>query len=338
MLQARVPVNNFLDFPDGNPVDFALRETNSPRFSSLLPRIMRAPLTRCSAVQMDRRFAGLSKSWIPLPSLILLFSRALGYSSRPLQSHSRPTGQWAAGMAMVCLSLLAVESEAAITFSNPTRTLSSANNKGSSQAIAAVGDVPFNESVRVDWEEYWAPFNTTGQYYSRASQDSTISASGTTARGSVAGTGSFEFWGDQSLSQSSSSHFDIDFTIDVSCTIFLTGVLDLFVDTGGSNHDFPEAWVILSGQSGQVFAQHLNAFSGGSSHKQQVINEAFDSLAVGQYHLAVYAQTLGNYHNSGNGGAGNASFDITLVPEPSAILLVGLGGLLVLGRRVRPTR
>lgn len=288
---------------------------------------------------MSWRLDGFFKSWIPVASRISHFSRALGCSNWSFHTRSRTTGQWAAGLALVCLSLLAVESEAAVTFSNPIRTLSSSNNRGASQAVAAIGDAPFNRSVRVDWEENWVtPVVTTGRYAATAIQESTISSSGITAKGSVYGGGSFYFWGSQSLRQSSSSYFAVDFAIDSPVTVYLSGVLDLAVDTGGTNYDLPEVWLILSGQSGQIYSQHINAFGGFSDPHHRQINEAFNSLGVGQYNLTVYAETNGSYYESGFGGYGSASYDITLVPEPSAILLAGLGGLWVLKRRVRPAR
>lgn len=229
-----------------------------------------------------------------------------------------------------------------MTISNPVRTLSSSNNKGSSQVVSAVGDAPFNETARVDWDEYWeSPANTTGSYFSTASQESSITPSGITAKGSVTGTGSFEFWGYQPLDQSSTSHFEIDFNIDGPCTIVLTGVLDLTFEQGGTNMDLPEVWVILSGQSGVIYSQHINTYQVGGffPYIQRQINETFQNLAIGQYNLTAYTTTNGNYSKhldgSGFGGYGHASYDIALIPEPSHFLLACLGGLLVLTRRVR---
>lgn len=245
--------------------------------------------------------------------------------------------RFAIGAALICTGPLAVESRAAITFGNSVRTVSSSNNRNSMEAKTAPGMDPFNDFTRVDWQEFWAVSNTTGKYYSMADQDSTIAASSINAKGSAKGTGSFEFWGNPRLTQGSSSQFDVDFTIDSACTIVLTGMLDMFADFGGTNFDIPEVRVTLSGPIGQVFSKNLNAFSS-PGYQQLAINETFDSLDVGQYHLNVYARTTGSYNYGGVGGEGNASFDITLVPEPSAFLLAGLGGLLVLTRRVRPAR
>jgi hypothetical protein len=259
------------------------------------------------------------------------------FLSGRLPALSLPIVRFAIGAPLIFSGLLAVESRAAITFGNSVRTVSSSNNRNSMEAKTAPGMDPFNDSTRVDWQEFWAVSNTTGKYYSMAGQDSTISASSINAKGSAKGTGSFEFWGDPRFFQGSTSQFDVDFTIDSACTIFLTGMLDLFTDLGGTNRDYPEVRVTLSGQNGQVFSQYLNAFSG-PDYQQLGINETFSSLEVGQYHLNVYARTSGSYDYGGVGGEGNASFDITLVPEPSAFLLAGLGGLLVLTRRVRPAR
>lgn len=272
-----------------------------------------------------------------LAGFTVFSSSAQRFSPGSLPALSLQLVRFAIGAALICTGLLAVESRAAITFGNSVRTVSSSNNRNLTDARTAPGMDPFNDSTRVDWQEFWAVSNTTGKYYSMAGQDSTISASSINAKGSVKGTGSFEFWGNPRLAQGSTSQFDVDFTIDSACTIVLTGMLDLFADLGGTNRDYPEVRVTLSGQNGQVFSQYLNAFSG-FSYQQRVINETFDSLEVGQYHLNVYAQTSGNYDYGGVGGEGNASFDITLVPEPSAFLLAGLGGLMVLTRRVRPAR
>lgn len=109
------------------------------------------------------------------------------------------------------------------------------------------------------------------------------------------------------------------------------------MDTGGTNHEFPVVSIVFSGQSGTLYSQHLDAFIG-PNYQQRVINETFNLLEAGQYHLTLNAETVGNYQYGGSGGAGNSSFDIALIPEPSAILLAGLGGLVALTRRVRPAR
>jgi hypothetical protein len=267
-----------------------------------------------------------------LAGFTVFSSSAHRFFRRRLPALSLQLVRFAIGAALICTGPLAVESRAAITFGNSVRTVSSSNNIPSMVAKTAPGMDPFNESTRVDWQEIGTP----GKYYSMAGQDSTIAASSINAKGSVKGTGSFEFLGNSSLAQASSSQFDVDFTIDSACTIVLTGMLDLFTDLGGTNREYPEVRVTLSGPTGQVFSQYLNAFTG-SDYQQLDINETFDSLEVGLYRLSVYAQTVGNY-NRGVGGEGNASFDITLVPEPSAFLLAVLGGLLVLKRRVRPAR
>ncbi|MES2923278.1 MAG: hypothetical protein V4819_17110 [Verrucomicrobiota bacterium] len=280
---------------------------------------MSAPTLRSPAVQTDWRLASALSQ---------------------LPEYSKRTVEIAVRMTLVCICLLGVESKAAITFSNPERTISSGNNKGSSQIMEALGNNAFNESVRVDWSESWPSHNTTGQYYSTASQESTISVAGISAKGSVKGTGSFLFWGNQGLSQSSTSYFEIDFSIDTACTVFLTGVIDLYVDLGGTNYDHPEVGVVLSGQNGQIFSQHIYSWSNSQVNQHKQIGETFSSLEAGQYNLTVYAKTIGTYSTYGGGlggigGDGYASYDITLIPEPSHYLIAGLGGVLVMMRRVR---
>lgn len=252
--------------------------------------------------------------------------------------------------AFVCSALLAVESQAAMIITNSVRTLTSSNNKGSSQTVETLADGLFNDVSRVDWVEYWAPrhrpwggFTTGsyGSYFSTAKQESSVSASGISAKGSVTGTGTFDFWGTQPLFQTSTSYFEIDFTIDAPCTVVLTGVLDFTYDNGGSNEDTPQVWLILSGVNGVVYSEHIDIRirPGFFPVIQKQINETFDSLAVGQYSLVAYATTGGFYSDQygygGVGGYGHASYDITLIPEPSHFLLACLGGLVVLTRRVR---
>lgn len=190
----------------------------------------------------------------------------------------------------------------------------------------------------VDWEEVWDSPSTTAHYAARASQESTLSPMGIAAKGSVNGGGTFYYRGSQPLQQSASSYFSVDFTIDSPVTVFLMGVLDLAVDTGGTNYDLPRVWLTLSRQGGEIYSQNINAFGGSADSHHRQINEVFDSLEPGQYNLAVGAETNGNYYNGGFGGNGSASFDISLIPEPSALLLANLAGLWVLNRRVRPAR
>ena len=243
---------------------------------------------------------------------------------------------------MVCMWLVATGSDAAITITSPIRTLSSTNNKGASQVMEIVDFGNINVSTRVDWEEYWGrpaddAGSLTGKYHSLATQDSTVGFSEITARGSVTGTGSFYYYGGVPLIQQSSSYFEVAFTLDAPTLVVLSGTLDLSVDSGGTNLDMPYARVTLSAQAGEIFSQELSADNGSDQHQQ--IYQTFDSLEAGRYTLVASAVTHGyydNYHGLGGiGGFGYASYDVTLVPEPSLLLLAAAGGMLILSRRAR---
>jgi hypothetical protein len=236
-------------------------------------------------------------------------------------------------VAGTCTGFFPHEIQAALTLSNPLRTISSSNNKGSSYFDQAAGFDNMNASVRADWQEYWGPpANTLGVYYTTAQQTSTVSGSEIRASGWVTGTGSFEFWGEEMLEQQAASYFKINFTIDEPCMVSLTGKLTLSADTGGTNYDLPEVWVILTGQHGPLFSAQLDYASG---RMTRIINETFEPLEAGDYNLTAYANTHGSYHPNGIGGFGHAAYDITLIPEPAPLGFATLSVLIVLFRRTR---
>jgi len=249
-----------------------------------------------------------------------------------------------------------VDAEAAITFSNPVRSVSASNNKESSQVIEKYDFEPFNESARVDWEEYWSYPNTyygpypniTGQYFSEATQESIVGLTGVVARGSVLGTGSFDFYGQNPLQQHAHSYFKINMLLSAPGSIHLNGLIKSDYDPWGTNIDVPEIIVTLTGVNGEYYSKNISYFEG---HEYEYeINESFMSLPAGQYDFEVSVKTAGDYRareisyddedvwiDPGVGGGGNASYDITLslVPEPSSMLMAILGGLLILTRRAR---
>jgi hypothetical protein len=177
-------------------------------------------------------------------------------------TNHRPPASRVAAPLVALLALSSVESEAAVTFSEPFRSVSARNDKGSSHEIGTAGFGQFNESVRVDWEEYWgAPANTTGRYYAVATQDSMIGLTGIAVKGSVNGTGSYEFWGDTPLLQYSRSNFRIHISIDSPCNLYLNGTVICTLDAQGSNLDLTEMSIALSGADGDVYSRNFGSSS-----------------------------------------------------------------------------
>lgn len=262
-------------------------------------------------------------------------------------------------IAAACIGILVFDGEAAITFTDPFRSVSAGNNKGLPQANETNDYGSFNESARVDWEEYWSypntyfgqyP-NTTGQYFSTATQESIIGLTGVAAKGSVLGTGSFEFYGENPLQQLSQSYFRINFLLDAPGNIHLNGLIRLEQDPWGTNADKPEISVALTGASGEYYSKSIFPWDYMETYEYE-INENFVSLPFGEYEFVVSLKTTGNYDaedifydeatgdawiTPGSGGYGNASYDISLalVPEPSSMLLGTLGGMLILTKRSR---
>lgn len=227
---------------------------------------------------------------------------------------------------LICVGLFVSDSKA-FEFSNPIRSVSANNNKGSSDSKSTPDFGRFNESARVDWE------TSQDSKYSMGNQDSTITSDGITATGSATGWGKFLFFDYEPLHQSSSSYFQVNFEIDFPREITLTGTLDLRVDTGGTNYDMPEVWVTLSGQTGEIFSQHVGWENEGNIQ----INETF-FLEAGLYTLYAGAETYGDYsryniESPGIGGHGAASYDITLTPEPTTLLLLGFGAFMISRRK-----
>ena len=250
-----------------------------------------------------------------------------------------------------CLGILAFDAEAAITFKDPFRSVSAGNNKGPVQAKETNGSGSFNEFARVDWEEYWSYPNTTGQYFSEATQESIIGLNGVVARGSVLGTGSFFFYGQNPLQQISQSYFRINFLLDAPGNIHLNGLVRLEQDPWGTNADNPEISVTLTGASEEYYSKNIFPWDYMETYEHE-IKEDFVSLPSGEYEFVVSLKTTGNYDTEdffydeatgdvwitpGSGGYGNASYDISLalVPEPSSMLLAALGGMLMLTKRAR---
>lgn len=258
-----------------------------------------------------------------------------------------------------CIGIPAFDAEAAITFKDPFRSVSAGNNKGAVQAKDTNASGSFNESARVDWEEYWSfpnsylgefP-NTTGQYFSEATQESIIGLTGVVARGSVLGTGSFDFYGQNPLQQNSQSYFRINLSLDAPGNVYLNGLIRLETDPWGTNIDSPEILITFGG-NGVSYSKSVSPWDYVDTFEHE-INEKFISLPSGEYEFAVSLKTAGNYatyenfHDDetgdfwitpGSGGYGNATYEITLVPEPSSMLLAALGGMLLLTKRTRSFR
>jgi hypothetical protein len=212
---------------------------------------------------------------------------------------------------LICVGLFVSDSRA-IEFSNPIRSVSASNNKGSSDSKSSSDFERFNESASVSWEEYWDGYGW-GRYQTTGSQDSTITSDGIAAKGSAGVTKSMQiFCGLEALYEYSSSIFQVDFEID------------------GTNLIWPDSWVTLSGQTEEIFSQHLGGPIFDYDEKQ--INETF-FLDTGIYTLSARAVTDGWYSGPGIGGGASASYDITLTPEPATLLLLGLGAVIVRKRR-----
>jgi hypothetical protein len=238
---------------------------------------------------------------------------------------------------LVCIGMLSVESRAAITFSNPFRSVVAGNNKGSYQETVSAAMGQFTETARVDHEgESGPPFNFISEHYSVSTQDSMIGLAGITARGSVRGGGTYAYYGESPLNQYSQSSFKVDFSVGSTTTIYLTGTVHCYSEVGGPNLDWPEVTISLSGADGIVYSRtfyysqiYLDGnFEDVTDHE---LNEAFTSLEAGDYEFVVSAIANGYYENVG--GYGVANFDVTLVPEPSIIPLLGLGMLLIRRKR-----
>jgi hypothetical protein len=256
-----------------------------------------------------------------------------------------------------CIGILAFDAEAAITFKDPFRSVSAGNNKGAAQAKDTNASGSFNESARVDWEEYWSfpnsyfgefP-NTTGRYFSTATQESIIGLTGIAARGSVLGAGLFDFYGQNPLQQVSQSYFRINILLDAPGNLYLNGFIRADMDPWGTNIDFPELLITLAGTDGQYYSKNISPWNYEDTFEHE-INEKFISLPSGEYEFVVSLKTSGYYGNNGYfyddetgdvwiepgvGGYGNATYEITLVPEPSSMLLAALGGMLLLTKRTR---
>lgn len=260
-------------------------------------------------------------------------------------------------MMAACIGVLLVDAEAAITFKDPFRGVSAGNNKGLVQAKESGASGVFNESAQVGWEEYWSYRNsyyggtypnTTGQYFTTATQESIIGLSGVVCRGSVLGTGSFNFYGLNPLRQNSQSYFRINVLLDNPGNVHLSGFIRLETDPWGLNLDRPEIEITFGG-NGLNYSKKVTPKNYMELYEHE-INEKFTSLPSGEYEFAVSLKTVGvymTYENSydestgdfwitpGSGGYGNAMYEITLVPEPSSMLLAALGGALLLTKRNR---
>jgi hypothetical protein len=229
--------------------------------------------------------------------------------------------------------------EAAITFSNPMRKVSSSNNWGSLQEFESTGFEKFDEMASVEWEEQWA--NTTGQYIAKATQESTIGSSGISAKGTVISAGSFYYLGEQSLEQSALSLFSIGINVESPCDLTLTGTIVRQVDFGGTN--ISDVWinVIVLKDSDEIysFLPESEPYPQDYMWENRQIDRGFHFPEPGQYQLIIEAEANGNYDNydglGGVGGSGSLFYDISLVPEPMPFLSTCLGGLLFIIRRSR---
>jgi hypothetical protein len=244
-------------------------------------------------------------------------------------------------MGLGCLGMLAMESEAAITFSNPVRSVSASNNKGSSQEIISNDIGQFNESAGVDWVDYFDHVdyrgitqNITSRYDASATQDSIIGLTGISAKGVVQGTGDWVPI-EGRYHQYSNSYFKVNISLERPSNLYLKGGIKCSFDTEAYDYVWPDLHITLSSADGDVYSR--NFFDDLTDYQAFELDESFISLDAGEY---VFEMSVGSRAETGGGdnnlyivGYADTSYDITLVPEPSVMLLAGLGVALMRRKR-----
>lgn len=248
--------------------------------------------------------------------------------------------------AIICLAMalagISSDAQASLHFVDVSRSVSADNNQ--TTPVSAMSDEPseFSDQAAVSWtrpaiDDYCDSWGT--DYSAAATQQSVVRANGFFASGSA--TDNAPFYHSQGYSQSASSLLNIEFEV-TSATEF---ALDLSVtaggDWGGTCYAWPELWVSITGENGDVFSfdLHNSSFSNyWSVGWAEQFEETF-LLDEGVYTLSAGAATQGSYGGPEQwpgyyvGGGAYVSYDMVLVPEPASVIILGIGGLLACKRR-----
>lgn len=206
-------------------------------------------------------------------------------------------------LAVACVSVVifglasSIVSAQLITPVSQSRSIAAESSAQSSSSFA-----PFNASVT----------GNDGEYYSTsADQNSQINTSSIIASGDASvGEGPLG----HGLYLSANSLFSVTFTLAVPCSMTLTG--------SGVAQSGAASLMSLSGPAGTVFQS-----SGYANYSTNGL------LTAGQYVISdsAYASTFVGH------GSYSLDLELTAVPEPSTVALVGLGLTALLVRRTKRT-
>lgn len=213
----------------------------------------------------------------------------------------------------IALAALAGNSQAAVTFSG------SANNTGFTLATTTVPLSIVNADITYNWGENWPVGGHTWPILNNDSLAETAAIDGDAGPNGLiysftdgASTiGSIEVYSKWANNGRIEQHYSVYTTTDVSVT--------------GSS-----TWTLLATVGGSGSGNSTQFTTGGDTYlKTTVYDSASTTLAAG-----ITGLKFSFAGGQQNGGVGYSEFDVlTAVPEPSAVLLGGLGIVALLRRR-----
>jgi hypothetical protein len=240
-------------------------------------------------------------------------------------------GAFLCGYLVICL--FSTTLHGAVQVLVHSRHVWATNDKGSTDSDMVTGSdmLPYSGTASVSWT------GTNGAYTALSTHTSTITPNLVQAHGYA------RDWSptiaDALHQQYAETLFTETFVLTIGSQASLTGSLKGWADLGGTTFGYYDAWVVLSRQGVEIFRAgiwDLVAKNGNAGERQ--IDQAF-SLAAGPYKLELGATAGCSYCGSPDqlefGGGGDATYDIqlTVAPEPSIVLLLACGGLVLRTKR-----